>query len=493
MQKGRIALDNTRRIAFLCRGFENLGVQILQGVCQDRGIETRAFIDPAPDAVFLSDNPFVRAIGLRKWIVGEILEYSPDLLCISAFTSTWEPLSQMAADIRRQIDVPVLAGGVGPTVSPEKSLADSNVDMVCVGDGENVISQVCENLKNGSSFEGIAELRTNRAPFAGIPEPVDLDTLPFPEKKDFYSAGMFRRTLRTVTGRGCPFNCSFCQNRSLKQINGRGFIRRHSPKYVLEMLTSMTGKYPVKQVMFLDSSFNSDLDFPHDFLPEYFEKIGLPYFCMIHAGNLDQDTADLLGRTGCKAVLVGMECGDEEFRSKVYNKQISDEDLQRTVMALQSAGTRVSLSVIFGAPGETTEHYGKTFDMIRKLRPDHLTTFNFFPQPKTEISENAIKSGMLDPESIYLPNLTHGNYVLRHPYAAQALTSNDLISLFFLAPRFMQNWIRRWGLSGWAHLLTRILWRAFVPFANITFTYIEGVDSLRAIYRANKRKFLKKK
>lgn len=488
--------DKGKRIAFLCRGFENLGVQILQAVCQKEGVHTRAFIDPAPDAVFLSNNPIVRWLGVQDYLIDQILAYKPDLICVSAFSSTWAPLTDLLGRIRQRIDVPIIAGGVGPTVSPKKAFADPNVDMVCVGDGEYLMRRVCEIIEQGGSFENIPGLWTKVngeiIPSQTSPKLVELDTLPFPEKSDFYRAAMFRRTLRLVTGRGCPYNCSFCQNNEIKKINGRAFIRRHSPDYVLDMLAHMTEKYPVRQVMFLDSTFNSDIGFTERFLPRYYQKISLPYYCMIHARTMDRELAEIFGRTGCKEVLIGMETGDEDFRWNVYNKHITDEDLARSVHELQRAGVRVALSVIFGAPGETPDHYGKTLDMVEKLRPNHVTTFNFFPQPKTEITENAIEKGLLDPESVFLPNLSHGKYVLLHPYAAKAQTSNNLIPLFFLTPRFLSNWVRRWCLSGSLIPFTHILWKIFVPLANTTFTYIEGIDSMRAIFFANVMKLYRK-
>jgi len=120
---------------------------------------------------------------------------SPDLVAISLMT----PLAKRGyeiADSFRQRGVPVVLGGIHPTMMPDE--AKTHADSVVIGEAEGVWPQVLSDFINGSlkptyKATGFCSLNGLRTPRRDL-----LD------KKAYF----FVNTIQTT--RGCPFDCEFC-------------------------------------------------------------------------------------------------------------------------------------------------------------------------------------------------------------------------------------------------------------------------------------------
>jgi radical SAM superfamily enzyme YgiQ (UPF0313 family) len=429
-----------RKIAFLSRGSENLAVQILQGVCEPSGVITRAFIDPAPDMLFHGHGFLARRLDRSRALVARIKAFAPDLIAVSAFTSTWRPQSRLLADLRREVRAPVVVGGIAAVVNPEWIMADPHADMVCVGEGEQAMVAICERLRENRSFEGIPGLWVRGQEYPGFAALTDLTALPPPFKDDYYVAGTFRRLLRVLTGRGCPYACTFCQNNAPNNVAGRQ-VRRHKPDFVISMLRGFIRRYPtIRRLGLIDANFNARPEYLPELLPRLRGEVGLPYLCQLFARGVDRTVAELLAESGCVGVYMGMEAGDETYRLHVYNKPIRDAQLVEAVECLRRTGIRVTLSMIFGSPGETPRHFARTLEMLDVVRPHHITSFTFFPQWGTQLTEQAIAAGMIEAADIGREVYHgHGDFILRHPFARQVRTAAALAPAYFLAPRSLKR------------------------------------------------------
>jgi len=114
-----------------------------------------------------------------------IEKYSPDLVGITSTTSNIFNAFAVADAVKSfDNEIKVVMGGVHPTVAPEHTLSNSNVDAVVIGEGDVTIYELVSALENGENIayvEGIAfkkdegmVLTPNRKL---IP---NLDSLPFP-------------------------------------------------------------------------------------------------------------------------------------------------------------------------------------------------------------------------------------------------------------------------------------------------------------------------
>src|SRR3989344_58368 len=91
---------------------------------------------------------------------------------------------QASRHIKKRCDVPIVWGGVHPTLEPESTAADPNVDIVVKGEGEVPLSTLATVLRFGGSLEDVPGLCTwsSKGAFHSKPaQPVHLDSLPFVE------------------------------------------------------------------------------------------------------------------------------------------------------------------------------------------------------------------------------------------------------------------------------------------------------------------------
>jgi len=155
----------------------------------------------------------------------------PDLAAISIMT----PLAKRGyeiADAYREKGVPVVLGGIHPTMMKDES--KTHAEAVAMGEAEEVWPQVL------SDFE-----RSDLKSFYKAPDFCRLEQLPMP-KRDLLNrhAYFFINTIQTT--RGCPFDCEFC---SVTSLYGRTYRVRPVDDVVNEM-----GQMERGSVFFVDDN-----------------------------------------------------------------------------------------------------------------------------------------------------------------------------------------------------------------------------------------------
>lgn len=110
------------------------------------------------------------------------------------------------------------------TALPERTLRESQLDMLILGEGELTLIDVLEKLRNGSKIKHIpgTAFLENGTFVQNKPRELirDLDILPFPAydliniKNHFGSIRSHhvknKKCLYLLISRGCPFDCVFC-------------------------------------------------------------------------------------------------------------------------------------------------------------------------------------------------------------------------------------------------------------------------------------------
>ena len=141
----------------------------------------------------------------------------------------------IATRVKQQIDVPVIFGGVHPSAVPEVCLEEPAVDYVCVGEGEEAMVRLCEDLAGGLGAgrrpaRPIPNLWWRgedggivRGPASGFVQ--DLDSLPFWDKELWENDVPIGTSYLTMTSRGCPYRCTFCFNNFFAKLAGPGPAR----------------------------------------------------------------------------------------------------------------------------------------------------------------------------------------------------------------------------------------------------------------------------
>lgn len=337
----------------------------------------------------------------KKELLEKLSHFRFDLIGISATTSQWYIVKKYPGWIKTKYrGVKIIFGGTHPTVCPSEVMAVKGVDMVCVGEGELPMLNLCNAMEKGHDYSGIESLWIKRRGF-GLSKIIknkvmhlvkDLDTFPLPDREFFdyndlllnHSYEGYEREAQVKKGRGCAFRCAYCSNSILRNIypNREAYVRSRSVANVIEELRYLTSAFPViKSFHFEDDTFTLNKRWVKQFCDEYKERIHMPFRIYINPLTVDYDLLKGLKEAGLYEVSIGVECGNEDYRKKVLRRNIANERIVQVFHWLHTLRIRSFALMIIGFPDETKEMIKESMDFIKRLVPFHTQIVVYYPYP----------------------------------------------------------------------------------------------------------------
>lgn len=322
--------------------------------------------------------------------------------------------------------IPIVWGGVHPTIMPVQTAQNPYVDIVVKGQGEITFCELAKCLQakgdlrdiKGIVFKQSGETIENESrPVADIN---DFPALPYhllAERMEAYikPSAYSKRCLPIITSDGCPFNCSFCY------MSTPQFRRRYmhlSVERVLDEIEFLTKEYNIDGVSIRDSNFFIDIARTKAIL-EGLVRRNIK-ICITEVNvradqllRLDDDYWKLMEEAGIKEFLIGAESGDQEMLDLI-NKRITVEQIEQCEKKAVKYKINIINSFITGFPIRPADKqaYGKilnkelykTIDLmydIFKVNP--LATnmlFVYTPYPGTPLYQQCLESGFAEPGSL---------------------------------------------------------------------------------------------
>jgi len=409
------------------------------------------------DIQFSEDKGTVLASGMQKHIgkfdnrpLDEITKefvnkFPPDLIVISIIERNYLTSSAVLESFKKWVDVPALAGGILPTIAAQVSIDIPEVDMICVGEGEEPLVDVCNALAANKSLTEISNLwikngNNNQIIKNPIRPLAELDTIPeqdwdlFDERHLFRPfRGKVRRNGTFEFSRGCMKKCAFCVAPFLKAVQTEGggarYWRTKDPIAVVDEIERKLHQYDLNFIHFGDTDFLSGLklDVIERFCDEYRRRINLPWIMQTSAESMNEKNMPMLARSGLANISVGVESGSTELRRTVLKKYVKKERIQRSFDLGRSLGIRMTANFMFGVPGETEETIRESFEFNRELNPPAIAAFFFTPFLGTELYDISLEKGYIEGFNPH-QNL-HKESPLDMPHLPKERIS-ELVSLF---------------------------------------------------------------
>jgi len=344
----------------------------------------------------------------REEFVAQVRAAAPDLVAFSTTTHQYPYIERYAGYLREELPALLrVCGGTHPTLVPDQVAAGRAFDVVCVGEGEYPLRDLVERLEQGRDYVDVPNLWVQRGEEL-IRNPMrpliaDLDELPYVDRDLFgYDAILADNGgwVDIMSGRGCPYECSYCCNPGLKErFDGLGkYVRFRSVGHVMGELNALCARYPVKTVNFQDDTFTLDRRWTLDFCEAYGAQVHLPFWINTRAERiLDETLVRALAGAGCAGVRIGVENGDEKLRAGVLKRRMSNDDLVRAFKLLHAHGLKAYSCNMIGIPGETPATIQATIDLNRRLEPDDFQFSVFYPYPMTELYNTCVAQGLIKP------------------------------------------------------------------------------------------------
>lgn len=341
--------------------------------------------------------------SLEKNILKKIKETSPDMIGFSVMTPDEKWLFSLSRQIKKLLNIPIIVGGVHASSCPE-IIENPYIDYVVVGEGEYIFLQFIKTYFKGDKvpiIDGLVIKSTEKDLYYNAGDLInDLNELPFEDRDIYYSRypSLKNTSLKQfISGRGCPFDCSFCFNSFYKTLfKGKGkYVRRKSPEYFIDEIRRVKNNYNLKSLFFADDLFALDLKWLSEFSELFTEEINAPFMCTAMANLITEDIAKILKRAGCNCVSFGIETGNEDKRRDILNKNISNADIKNGVRILKKYGIKIQTSNIFAFPGETIDDAFQTIRLNSEIGADYMFSTLMMPLPKTGIEKIAKEQNIL--------------------------------------------------------------------------------------------------
>lgn len=337
----------------------------------------------------------------KNAIVKKLKENKTEIVLISVASDSFELCKKVVAFINEKASIPILLGGIHPSVCPEECLNLEGVFGICIGEGEDAAAELLDAIQHKKDYTAIDNLwiKADGVVYKNNVRPLlqDLDNLPEPNY-DIFKGCINFRVLPVILTRGCPFNCTYCCNHTLQKLyEGKGkFLRYHSIEYGIKLISNLLKQFlDIKEIEFYDDTFTISRPWLREFLKE-FSKLKVKFICNSRFDILDEDLIKLLSDSGCVRMNVAIEAGNERIRKEVLGRAMSNSDIIEKSQLMKKYNIRLHTHNMVGIPYETEENILETIRLNRSIHPDSVVVSVFNPYPKTDLGELCINKQWID-------------------------------------------------------------------------------------------------
>lgn len=309
----------------------------------------------------------------------------------------------------------IVAGGYGPTLSPEMYLKHCNA--VIIGEGEEAMAEIAcavDAHRPLTSIDNIAWLNQGKLVINPLRKPrADIDAYPLPiygEKVRFIDDGKVQErdfALDTkyyplLAGRGCVGTCSYCSAglwRSIYLNNGvvSPCRRNRSAENVVRELT-LARERGFKYFGFIDTYLTGTTHYLKHLYTSLRGQVGMPFSAQLHHKQLMRDPGmlDLACAAGLNATSIGIQSGSERFAREVYKRRISNIETIAVSKMFLERDVRLNYHILAGNPLETEMEIDDSLDMVsklpRRLEKDFITTYQLKLFPRSPLGVRVAKA-----------------------------------------------------------------------------------------------------
>ena len=348
----------------------------------------------------------------------QVKNFSPDLIAISSTEDMWELGLMLLHELEDYIlsnQLPVIAGGVFPTFAPQLVIADSLINLVCIGEGENALVDLCRRIDEGLDYTSVTNLWVKKEDGSvqknPISNPVDIDSNPeidlslFDEERLYRPmSGRVYKMFPIETHRGCPFTCRFCnspdQMRLYDEKAGGGFFRKKSMQIVSEELKNLKDKYGCEYNYFWADTFLGMSNKELDEFCEMYSDIRLPFWMQTRPETVNDYNLKKLKSVGLHRISFGVEHGNEDFRKNILDRRWKNKDIIDNLRIPKKYDIAFSINNITGFPTETKKLAFDTIELNRDIDADNANIYAFVPFHGTPLRKMCEDLGLITPETI---------------------------------------------------------------------------------------------
>jgi len=357
----------------------------------------------------------------------KILKNMKDAICFGVGSMTGYQIKEgleISKIIKQKFpNKPIIWGGFHPTILPEETIRNKNIDIVIKGQAQRTFSELIKKLEKKQSLKDIKGIfykekekiiKTEDRHFEDIN---NFPQLPYHLiNMELYirpaELPKSKRLIDYISSQGCPFNCGFCAEILFSNRNWSGL----TAKRVVDDLEMLSKTYNLDGFTIADNNFFVDKKRIKEICEEIIKRDlkfnwGNANGRIRLLANLEEEIWELLEKSGCKSILVGAESGSQKTLNLI-NKQATVEETIKLTKISKKYNIQVTFSLMTGLPPlkiknakkEVREDFNQTFkllDNIFKIRNDNNILFYLYtPYPGNPLHNKCLEIGMKFPKSL---------------------------------------------------------------------------------------------
>ncbi|MDC0205528.1 B12-binding domain-containing radical SAM protein [Pelagibacteraceae bacterium] len=386
------------------------------GIDSDGSKEDRLSVVPYSKEMEKKDLR-INDVNWKEDLHKKVNEFRPDLLALSCTEDMWELGIKIIDEIKeykQKNNIPVVAGGVFPTFAPEICIKNDLIDIVCVGEGENALIDLCKRITNKEDYTNVTNLWIKKdgklIKKNTISDPVDvnknpiIDTSLFEEKRLYRPmAGKVYKMYPVETIRGCPYTCKFCNSPDQMQLYkslGHNFFRKKKMDLVYKELKHFKDEHKVEYNYFWADTFLAMNKKEFEEFCDMYQEINLPFWMQTRPETVNDYNIKKLSKVGLHRISFGVEHGNEEFRAKILDRRWKNKDIIERLKIPHKYGVQFSVNNITGFPTETKKLAFDTIELNRNIEADNQNIYGFVPFHGTPLRKMCEDLGLIKPETI---------------------------------------------------------------------------------------------
>lgn len=319
--------------------------------------------------LFTSDKIFY--IHLQK-----LLREQPLYVGLSVYTGQMITFAlEISKYIKENSTIPVVWGGVHPSLLPEQTLENGYIDYVVQGEGELTLPEFSDMLEtygnNMPPVKGLWTKKDNVITFGGDRDLMDMQALPpipyelidFDQYVQYYNG---KKYIYYQASRGCIHNCGFCYN----NVFNKGKFRARSVDKIISEIKTLREVYSFDGVFFVDDNiFALDKGYIMT-LGKGLSELGLYWYVqgsdIVSLKKYTESDFKLLETYGLTRLAVGVDSASKKIRSLI-NKKGSLADIEQVITRLRKTKILIWCSYIINYPEENIDDLRESIKFVIRL------------------------------------------------------------------------------------------------------------------------------
>ena len=355
-----------------------------------------------------------------------VIKENPILTGVGAFganpsassTPKMEVVNDIISSLKRiSPNSKIFTYGIHPSALPQRTLEEGCADFVCKGECFNTIYELLKILTkniNTKDFpiDGLCYKRDSVIVNNGWGKLIEnLDELPLAAwdllPMDLYRAHNWhcfaqledRAPYAVIyTSLGCPFNCTYCNVRSL--YNGKPGIRFRSIKSVVDEIGVLVNDYRVRNIKILDELFVIKQERVIE-LCDLIIKQGYDLNIWAYA-RIDTINKAILGkmkRAGINWLAFGIESGSMDVRNDAGKRGFDRAGIMDAIKMTHEAGIHAVGNFIFGLPNDNIGTMKETLKLAKALNCEYANFYVAMAYPGSDLYQDSLRKGTKLPDS----------------------------------------------------------------------------------------------